>query len=77
MQIKLTQSIPSVDGYFLMKMSSTEGLHLVLIQTNLDGTRVLIPDGGRQQKLVDIGRSHAELFKSAYFSEQIQIVYEH
>ena len=44
MSIKLIHQIPSKDGYYLMRFHPTSGLHLVLIQTQLDGSRIMIPD---------------------------------
>ena len=44
MKITLTQTIPSQDGYYLIKFSEQGGLHLVLLQTELDGRRVIVPD---------------------------------
>ena len=70
MKIKLVQKIPSKDGYFLMKMSPSEGLHLVLIQTNLDGERVLIPDTEKLQKILTLSDGHDSPFRLAYFSEE-------
>jgi hypothetical protein len=44
MQIKLVQTVPVKDGYYLVRFADQGGLHLVLVQTELDGKRVIIPD---------------------------------
>jgi hypothetical protein len=44
MTVKLIQQIPKQDGYYLVKFSETGGLHLVLVQTEIDGKRVIFPD---------------------------------
>lgn len=44
MRIKLVQQVPKGDGYYLVKFSPTGGLHLILLQTELDGRRVIISD---------------------------------
>lgn len=44
MEIKLIQTQPKVDGYYLVKFDKNGGLHLVLIQTEIDGTRIIFPD---------------------------------
>jgi len=42
--IKLVQSIPKQAGYYLVRFGKHGGLHLVLIQIQLDGKKVIIPD---------------------------------
>jgi hypothetical protein len=44
MNIKLVQVTPREDGYYLVKFGEQGGLHLVLIQTELDGQRVILSD---------------------------------
>jgi hypothetical protein len=76
MQIKLINKVPDKDGYFFMKFGSHGGLHLVLIQIQLDGNRVILPDAFTKQQVVfEIKNEHNNLLKDALFSEEpIEIV---
>jgi hypothetical protein len=77
MNVRLVSKIPSQDGYFLMKCNQQGGLHLVLIQTNLDGSRVLIPDNYfklKNQIMIGINEAHAEIFREALFSESPLVI---
>jgi len=44
MHVLLSQRPPTQDGYYLVRFGEVGGLHLVLIQTELDGRRVILPD---------------------------------
>jgi hypothetical protein len=44
MQIQLTPQIPKEDGYYLVRFGEAGGLHLVVIQTQLDGSRLVFAD---------------------------------
>jgi hypothetical protein len=71
MNIKLINRIPTEDGYFLMKFKDGGGPHLVLIQTQLDGTRVMIPENYnlKKQIIIKINQAHGVVFGEAWFSE--------
>ena len=68
MTIKLINKIPSQDGYYLMKFNPKAGLHLILIQTEFNGVRVLYPDSPKSQILtIDF---HTDVLQDALFSEE-------
>jgi hypothetical protein len=70
MEIKLTNRIPSEDGYFLFKINPTAGLHLVLLQTDLAGNRSIIPDTFSSKSIViGLNEAHESMFKDSLFSE--------
>ena len=71
MNVKLVPKIPSKDGYYLMRFTPSGGLHLVIIQTRIDGSRVLLPDNPSRKMNVEIGinEAHASVFAEATFSE--------
>jgi hypothetical protein len=75
MQIRLVPTIPKLDGYYLLKMSPTAGLHLVLIHTELDGARVVYPDDPKHKAVFRLDLPHAGVFTDALWSETpIEIV---
>lgn len=74
MTIKLSKKIPVVDGYYLMKFSQTGGLHLVLIQTELDGSRVMIPDDPKHYSSFKLDRAHNSVLQDSLFSEDAIII---
>lgn len=67
MQIQLSQVIPKQDGYYLVKFNARGGLHLVLIQTELDGKKTIISDTGKKLFINDFPTR-------AYWSELISCV---
>lgn len=44
MHVKLVKTIPKRDGYYLVKFHNMGGLHLVMVQTMLDGTPQIVAD---------------------------------
>jgi hypothetical protein len=69
MNVELSKVIPSEDGYYLMKFNNTGGLYLVLIQTQLNKVRVIIPQShSPKQLLIQINDNHGPLLSDAYFS---------
>ena len=44
MNVKLVQTVPVQDGHYLVKFSRESGPHLVLVQTESDGSRVILTD---------------------------------
>jgi hypothetical protein len=69
MNVQMTHEIPLQDGYYLMKFNHSGGLHLVLIQTQLDKTRVIIPQTHtKKQLIIQINDNHGPLLSEAYFS---------
>lgn len=73
MNIQLINKIPSEDGYYLFRFNDKGGLHLVLIQTEIDGTRVLLPDNSKVAP-IRLNSKHEEVFRYSYFSEKIEII---
>jgi hypothetical protein len=75
MNIQLTHDIPSQDGYYLMKFNCSGGLHLVLIQTQIDKTRVIIPQSHNKKQIsIQINDNHGPLLSEAYYSIEPIIV---
>jgi hypothetical protein len=48
MNVILKQQVPILDGYYLVRFGESSGLHLVLVQTELDGKRNIIADTGKK-----------------------------
>jgi hypothetical protein len=70
-QIKLINKVPEEDGYYLMKFREGGGVHLVLIQTELDGRRVILPDVYiKKQVIIEIKKGHDDMLKNAFFTEE-------
>ena len=46
MKVTLTQKMPE-DGYHLVRFDKTGGLHLVLVQTMIDGKKEIVCDTGK------------------------------
>jgi hypothetical protein len=70
MNVELANRVPDKDGYYLVKMNSTAGLHLVLIQTDIAGNRSMVPDTFSSRTIsISINEAHANLFKDALFSQ--------
>jgi hypothetical protein len=44
MKIQLTRTPPNKDGYYLVKFHAKGGIHLVFVQTMLDGTPQIVAD---------------------------------
>lgn len=69
MNVQLSKVVPSQDGYYLMKFNEAGGLHLVLIQTQLDGQRVIMPQlHQKKQIIIHINDNHGPLLSEAFFS---------
>lgn len=70
MEVKLINRVPEKDGFYLVKMNPTAGLHLVLVQTDLAGHRSMVPDTFSARSVtISINEAHNELFQDALFSE--------
>lgn len=67
MNVLLKQQVPIVDGFYLVRFSESSGLHLVLVQTELDGKRNIIADTGKKLFFNDFP-------DKAYWSEVITSV---
>lgn len=75
MQVKLTNTIPKKDGYYLLKMNPTSGLHLVLVATEIDGTRFVQPDDPKHKTCMVLNAPHSTVFEESLWSETpIEIV---
>ncbi len=74
MKIKLSKEIPKEDGYFLMQFNEIGGLHLVLIQTELDGSRIMVPDDPKHYRSIKINLPHNSIMQDALFSEEPIII---
>lgn len=68
MQVKLFNQIPDKDGFYLFKFNSSSGLHLVLLQTQLDGSRILLPDDCKHKTIINVNIG----LKDSLFSEKIE-----
>lgn len=82
MDVCLRQVTPEQDGYYLVRFSETGGLHLVLLQTEFDGRRTIIPDTcpfkteeeKKTLKCKDTAtRLYFKEFPTAWWSERIEI----
>jgi len=75
MNVQMTHEIPTKDGYYLMKFNETGGLHLVLIQTQIDKIRVILPQSHTQRQIsIQINDNHGPLLREAYYSLEPIIV---
>lgn len=74
MKIQLSKQVPKADGYYLMQFSHIGGLHLVLIQTELDGSRVMIPDDPKHYTTFKLNSVHSSVLKDALFTIEPLII---